>query len=52
MATELDCVTHALNCISQPDWQLIQTNDIGREIDPRVPDTAVDFLADHLPGLP
>jgi len=32
-ATVLPCVTHALNCVSQPDWQRIEPADIGRDID-------------------
>ncbi|MEO0603583.1 MAG: alpha/beta fold hydrolase, partial [Myxococcota bacterium] len=32
----LGCVTHALNCISEPDWQAVTPADIGRGLDPRV----------------
>jgi len=34
--TLLPCVTHALNCVSEPDWQQITADDIGREVVPEV----------------
>ena len=40
----LPCVTHALNCITQPDWTMIGTGDIGRVIHPALVQAVVDFL--------
>jgi len=44
-ARVLGCVTHALNCISQPDWKKIRPGDIGAHVDPQVIDAVVGFLA-------
>jgi pimeloyl-ACP methyl ester carboxylesterase len=44
MTVILPCVTHVLNCITQPDWTLIDTSDIGRGIHPPVVQAVVDFL--------
>lgn len=38
------CVTHALNCITEPDPSRVREADIGREIDPRLLDEIVTFL--------
>lgn len=40
----IDCVTHALNCISQSDPARITENDIGRDIAPELVDEVVRFL--------
>lgn len=40
----LDCVTHALNCIRQPDPTRITPDDIGRDIAPSVLDEMMGFL--------
>ncbi len=40
----LDCVTHALNCISQPDPTRITAADIGRDLAPAVVEEVVLFL--------
>lgn len=40
----LPCITHALNCVSQPDWTQIRPADIGRHIDAAVLDAVIDFL--------
>jgi hypothetical protein len=39
-----DCVTHALNCISQSDPARITDRDIGRDIAPQLIDEVVQFL--------
>jgi dienelactone hydrolase len=41
----LPCVTHALNCIAQPDPRRIRPEDIGHEIAPAVISELVAFLA-------
>jgi pimeloyl-ACP methyl ester carboxylesterase len=41
----LDCMTHALNCISQPDYHLIKAADIGQSLDPDLAPTVVSFLS-------
>ena len=38
------CVTHALNCISEPDWLSIQASDIGDSIDEDLVDAVVEAL--------
>lgn len=35
-AVVLDCVTHALNCVSEPDWMAIGPDDLGEQVDERV----------------
>ena len=45
----LDCVTHALNCITQPDPLLIRPEDIGRNVDQAVLDEMTQFLKRVLP---
>ncbi|TPV96896.1 MAG: alpha/beta fold hydrolase [Myxococcales bacterium FL481] len=44
-AVELPCVTHALNCVSEPDWHKIKPEDIGREVSETVVEAIVGFLA-------
>ncbi len=39
------CVTHALNCISEPDPKRLRDEDIGRDIDGRLLEEIVSFLA-------
>lgn len=43
-AVLVECVTHVLNCISQPDPKKITPTDIGREVHPPVAALVVDFL--------
>jgi len=43
----LDCMTHALNCVAQPDYHLIQDADIGRTLDPDLAPAVVSFLRSH-----
>jgi dienelactone hydrolase len=40
----LPCVTHALNCIDQPDITKIRVSDIGCTVDDRVTQKIADFL--------
>ena len=40
----LDCVTHALNCITQPDPRQIKPEDIGHELAPALLDEVTRFL--------
>lgn len=40
----LDCVTHALNCISRPDARQITPDDIGHELAPALLDEVTRFL--------
>jgi len=37
-ATLLPCVTHALNCIAEPDFRQIAPGDVGTEVDARILD--------------
>ncbi len=39
------CVTHALNCIDNPDWMKIRPGDIGAHVDPAVIEELLSFLA-------
>lgn len=41
----LECVTHVLNCVTQPDYRQITPADIGREVHPPVIEAVVTFLA-------
>jgi len=43
---EVPCATHALNCISQPDWTAITPADIGGGVDEAVIDGVLEFLDD------
>lgn len=43
-AQVVPCVTHALNCVSQPDPLRIRPADIGRSVDPAVIEALVGFL--------
>jgi uncharacterized protein len=51
-AVVLPCVSHALNCISQPELALVTEADFGRHIEPAVTAEVVRFLGLHggLPG--
>lgn len=40
----LDCVTHALNCITQPDPRQIKPDDIGHDLAPALLDEIRSFL--------
>ncbi len=42
----LDCVTHALNCVSEPDFTALTIDDIGEHVAPDVIDALVGFLAE------
>jgi hypothetical protein len=46
----LDCVTHALNCITQPDPRRITAADIGHDLSPALVDEMVSFLDAHASG--
>jgi pimeloyl-ACP methyl ester carboxylesterase len=48
----LDCVTHALNCITQPDPTRIGPDDIGRDISPTLLQEILDFLDAIRKGSP
>ena len=39
------CVTHALNCVSEPDWQSIGVDDIGTEVAPELVDAVAAALS-------
>lgn len=41
------CVSHALNCISNPDWLRLTQRDFGRHVDEQVIDEVLDFLLEH-----
>ncbi|HEY0839724.1 MAG TPA: alpha/beta hydrolase, partial [Vulgatibacter sp.] len=43
-ALVLPCVTHALNCVSQPDFRQLRPSDFGRHVDPQVIEAMVRFL--------
>lgn len=43
----LPCVTHALNCIRQPDPTQIRPDDIGRDLSPAVVQEVLSFLDNH-----
>jgi len=43
----LDCVTHALNCVTQPDPQRITPSDIGHDLAPSLVLEIVNFLEAH-----
>jgi alpha-beta hydrolase superfamily lysophospholipase len=43
----LDCVTHALNCIAQPDPTRITPGDIGHDLSPLLIEEVVSFLDAH-----
>jgi len=43
-AVVLPCVSHALNCIDQPDWTQITPADLGRHVDASVTDELIRFL--------
>ena len=40
----LKCVTHALNCVAQPDYRRIRPDDIGRSVHGEVTDRIATFL--------
>lgn len=44
-AVVLPCVTHALNCVSQPDVRKIAPSDFGRHVDPKVIAEVLAFLS-------
>lgn len=43
-ARELGCVTHALNCVSEPDWLRVEPEDIECHIDRGVQSIIIEFL--------
>lgn len=45
----LPCITHALNCIDQPDWQRIKPGNIGKTVDSRVIDEIIEFIETSAP---
>ncbi len=48
-ATVVPCVTHALNCITQPDYRLITPSDIGRTVDESLMHEVLAFLSRQAP---
>lgn len=40
----LDCISHAMNCITNDDWQTLAPGDIGRDVSPDVIDAIVGWL--------
>jgi pimeloyl-ACP methyl ester carboxylesterase len=40
----LDCMTHALNCVSQPDYMLVKPSDIGTTLHPDLSTVITTFL--------
>ena len=40
------CVTHVLNCVSEPDPLKITTADIGTKVDPQVTNALIQFVKD------
>jgi alpha-beta hydrolase superfamily lysophospholipase len=46
----LPCVTHALNCITQPDPRLITAKDIGRDLAPELIEEIARFLGAQVSG--
>ena len=42
----LDCVTHALNCVAQPDFMAITPDDLGDEVAPEVLEALISFLTE------
>jgi dienelactone hydrolase len=46
-AVVLPCVSHALNCIREPDLAQLGEDDLGQHIDPAVPAEIVRFLGQH-----
>ncbi|HWV37129.1 MAG TPA: alpha/beta fold hydrolase [Vulgatibacter sp.] len=40
----LPCITHALNCVSQPDYRKLRQADFGRHVDPSVIEEVANFL--------
>jgi len=40
----IPCVTHAMNCVSNPNWASITPADIGDRVDPLVVSTLIDWL--------
>jgi pimeloyl-ACP methyl ester carboxylesterase len=49
-AVVLPCVSHALNCIGEPDLSLLDEDDFGRHIEPAVVAEIVRFLRLHGAG--
>ena len=44
----IPCVTHALNCITEPDYRAIKPADIGRTVHPPLVERIVGFVGRHL----
>jgi pimeloyl-ACP methyl ester carboxylesterase len=42
----VECITHALNCLTESEPTRITPADIGRAVDPTVPASMIEFLAD------
>lgn len=47
-AAVIDCVSHALNCIRQPDRTQIMPSDLGRSLHPALVDRMIEFLRSRL----
>jgi dienelactone hydrolase len=43
----LDCMTHALNCVSEPDYTMLEESDIGTTLHPELTRVITTFLDDH-----
>ncbi|MBX2810786.1 MAG: alpha/beta hydrolase [Myxococcales bacterium] len=46
----IDCVTHALNCVSQPDYKAIRPTDIGSEVSEEFLAVMRDFIKSDIGG--
>ena len=44
----MPCVTHALNCVSEPDWTQIGVDDIGTQVDEAFLDEITGFLTEEV----
>ena len=44
-ATVLPCITHALNCVTQPEWTQIVPKNLGTEVDAAVVDSLATWIA-------
>lgn len=40
----LDCMTHALNCVSEPDYKLLKASDFGTTLHPELVAAITEFL--------
>jgi hypothetical protein len=40
----LDCMTHALNCVSEPDYSMLKASDFGTTLHPDLTPAITEFL--------